>query len=136
MSAETVRQTSGSDLKYVSDEKRPENVPIRSKPALQNALTDVKTAFHIPSGPKSGTKRIIRNSAPAVSKRNVPKIMRRASLITPDGDDRFSDCAMSSLARGDIFLLRSIDIDTASIMNPSPPIWTSRSMTLWPSGVQ
>ena len=59
-------------------------MPIRSKPALQNADMLWKTENQMPvPAPNSGIKRIINKSAPASSTEKVKMRMRLISFITP-----------------------------------------------------
>ena len=120
--SDIVIRITGSPFTVVSDDDG-ENIPIKSKPALQKAEMLVKSDIYTPRlNPASGIKRVESNAAPASSHEKVKIITDEKSRLT---SPRLSEPTLSFKS---IFCLRLIFcfvIRTASdksVINPSPPI--------------
>ena len=128
--------TNGSAAYFVNDEYS-SFMPIRSKPALQNADIEWNTEKYMPLNmPKSGMKRIAKSTAPMPSIRKVPFIITLKSLTIPPISSALTLSCIRSLCLSPIFLCRSMENATPIEMKPMPPIWISTRITSCPMILQ
>lgn len=114
--------TNGSSAYFVNDEYS-SFMPIKSKPALQNADIEWNTEKYMPLNmPKSGMKRIAKSTAPMPSIRKVPLIIMLKSLTIPPISSALTLSCIRSLCLSPIFLCRSMENATPIEMKPMPPI--------------
>ena len=134
MSTISVMFTSGSSAQPTSDRNGSSGVPIRSKPALQNAETAWNTPIAMPfPNPYSGTNRQDSSTAPAPSMVNVPSSTRRVRRTMPPPSDRLKP-ALITMRSCSVNVRRSAnEAMEAMVIKPSPPIWMSSRMTHLPN---
>jgi len=114
--------TNGSAAYFVNDEYS-SFMPIKSKPALQNADIEWNTEKYMPLNmPKSGMKRIAKSTAPMPSIRKVPLIIMLKSLTIPPISSALTLSCIRSLCLSPIFLCRSMENATPIEIKPMPPI--------------
>ena len=97
--------------------------PITSKPALQKAETEWKTAFQIPAAPKSRQKTGSSRSAPRSSAQSVTRTAKPAKLTMPlsIGAAMASRIALRWFRVSRFPASRATEVATVS--TPRPPIW-------------
>ena len=127
--AEIVRLITGSARYAVSETKGVSGVPIKSKPALQKAETEWKTAFHIPETPKSRQKTGSIQSAPMPSISRDVRITNPVSRTMPP--TLGADMASCIRPRWDREMRRpdKSEKDAPTVITPRPPIWISTMRT-------
>ena len=104
------------------DEQGPLLVPIRSKPALQNAEMEWNTAYHRPFQPMPGQNRRASSTAPAASMRTAVFKMNRVCRTMPPTWGAEMDSCMTQRCFRLIRLPEKIKIATAIVTTPMPPI--------------
>ena len=108
--------------------------PIRSKPALQKAETAWNTEKYSPCPqPKSPTNRVASTAAPSSSKNSVNSKMRLIRCSMPPMRPVPEDSISTRRSYSPIFLRRNMLNMVMTVMNPTPPIWMSRMMTICPN---
>ena len=119
----TGRVRSQFPAKAVREAKGVPSRPIRSKPALQKAETEVKAEAARPSrSPSRGTKVIASSAVPKSSTRKVPRITVRTRWRTPAKESLFTDSLARSAARRPIRRPTRTLKKAPMVTRPRPPI--------------
>ena len=110
--------------------------PIRSKPALQNDDMPINTAIHIPSAPYFGTNAKLSANAPRSSNTSVPTNIVPVSRAIPLSSGAATASCITVLLFRLIFFPARRRKPKTNVINPTPPVWIRRSMTICPNNDQ
>ena len=132
ISRQAVMFTTGSLLNSHSEEYAP-YLPLRSKPALQNAEIARKAELPMPCrSPILGMNRVDRSNAPMPSQMNVPVAIFFTMRIIPPSSGLFTLSLSTLRSFRPIFLPVASAASEIMVINPIPPIWIRIISTICP----